>query len=250
MVIIFAVGMSATRVLAINKKELETQSNLIARLLVSCRAVIAQNQNLFNNAGKGDKGFAAEVYINKVKDHYKNATGIEVSESDASSADSVKKTLGTLLVSAKDIIDESQDVLNTKGKGFKNIIPVVVGRRASYKYSRDMGYGYYLKQTSMKFRNPSNHPDPFEVKVLIMFEGSNHQKGKGIGEVIAFADGSKIYRYMLPVYIEPQCLVCHGDPKGEKDMAGKIKEGYKLGELRGAISVVIPLPSEELVQEK
>ncbi len=246
----FAVGMPTARVLAINKKELKTQSNFIARLLVSCRAVIAQNQNLFNNAEKGDKGFTAEVYINKVKGHYKSATGIEVSESDASSADSVKKALGTLLVSAKDMIDESQEVLNTKGKGFKNIIPVVVGRRASYRYSRDMGYGYYLKQASMKFRNPSNHPDPFEAKVLIMFEGFSHQKGKGIGDLITFTNGSKIYRYILPVYIEPQCLVCLGDPKGGKGMAGKIKEGYKLGELRGAISMVIPLPSEELVQEK
>ena len=26
-----------------------------------------------------------------------------------------------------------------------------------------------------------------------------------------------VYRYMLPEYYGPSCIVCHGDPKGEKD---------------------------------
>ena len=38
---------------------------------------------------------------------------------------------------------------------------------------------------------------------------------------------------MLPVYIKPACLKCHGEPEGEKDIAGGIKEGYKEGEAAG-----------------
>jgi general secretion pathway protein A len=53
---------------------------------------------------------------------------------------------------------------------------------------------------------------------------------------------------MLPVYIKPACLKCHGEPKGEKDIAGGIKEGYKEGEVRGAISVMIPYPFSNLDQ--
>ena len=45
---------------------------------------------------------------------------------------------------------------------------------------------------------------------------------------------------MRPVYIQKACLSCHGDPKGELDVAGRKKEGYRDGELRGAISVLIP----------
>ena len=122
------------RVFAFDEKELEKQSDLIAKLLVSCRAIIAQNQDLFNDPEKGDKGFTGDVYISKIRAHFKDATGIEVSESDASSTDPVKKALGLLLVSAKAIIDESQTVLNIRGSGFKNVIPAIVGRRISHKY--------------------------------------------------------------------------------------------------------------------
>ena len=47
---------------------------------------------------------------------------------------------------------------------------------------------------------------------------------------------------MLPLYIEQECLQCHGEPKGERDITGRVKEGYRLDELRGAISVIIPYP--------
>jgi hypothetical protein len=46
---------------------------------------------------------------------------------------------------------------------------------------------------------------------------------------------------MAPLYIEKSCLPCHGEPAGEMDIAGRLKEGYKEGELRGAISVIVPI---------
>ena len=47
------------------------------------------------------------------------------------------------------------------------------------------------------------------------------------------------YRYLQPIYIQEGCLKCHGDPKGELDIAGRPKEGYRVGDFRGAISVSI-----------
>mgnify|MGYP000032383150 CR=1 FL=1 len=230
------------RVFAVDEKELEKQSDLIAKLLISCRAIIAQNQDLFNDPEKGDKGFTGDVYISKVREHFKDSTGIEVFESDASSTDPVKKALGALLVSTKMVLDESQNVLNIKGMGFKNVIPAVVGRRTGYLYNKAMGPGYYLKQTSKKYRNPANRPDAFEAEILTIFEKPDYPKDKGAGRLVTYSDGSKFYRYMLPLPIEQDCLQCHGDPKGEKDITGRTKEGYRLGELRGAISVVVPVP--------
>jgi hypothetical protein len=228
---------------AFDEKELEKQSELIAKLLYSCRAVIARNQDLLNDPEKGDKGFTGDVYISKAREHFKNATGIDVSESDASSTDPLKKALGALLVSTKKIIDESQKILNMKGLGFKGVIPAIVGRRTSYLYTKAMGEGYRLKQTSMIYRNPANRPDAFESRIFaaLSIEGG-YPKDKGIGEVVTYTDGSSVYRYMLPLYIEPECLKCHGDPKGERDITGRVKEGYRLGELRGAISVMVPVP--------
>jgi len=47
-------------------------------------------------------------------------------------------------------------------------------------------------------------------------------------------------RYLHPLEIKKACLSCHGDPRGELDISGhKKKEGYKLGEIRGGISVLI-----------
>ena len=250
LVLMFAISISTARVFAVDEKDLERQAGLVAKLMVSCRAIIAQNQNLINDPEKGDKGFTGDVYTSKVKEHFKNTTGIDVSESDASSKDPVKKTLGTLLCSTKEVIDESQKIINMKGKGFKKIIPAVVGRRTGYKYNKAMGSGYYLKQTSLKYRNLANHPDILEAKYLKEFEGPGYPKGKGKGEVITNSDGSKVYRYMLPTYIESACLKCHGEPKGEKDITGHIKEGYKEGEIRGAISVMIPYFSSNLDHSK
>ncbi len=44
---------------------------------------------------------------------------------------------------------------------------------------------------------------------------------------------------MVPEYYKQSCLACHGEPKGKRDITGGRKEGGKLGELGGAISVVI-----------
>jgi hypothetical protein len=44
---------------------------------------------------------------------------------------------------------------------------------------------------------------------------------------------------MIPEYYGDSCLACHGVPKGAVDITGGKKEGGVLGELGGAISVVI-----------
>lgn len=46
---------------------------------------------------------------------------------------------------------------------------------------------------------------------------------------------------MVPLQITKGCLGCHGDPVGEKDISGHVKEGYKEGHVRGAISVMVPI---------
>ncbi|MHC4270523.1 MAG: Tll0287-like domain-containing protein [Planctomycetota bacterium] len=250
LVLLLVAGMSSAHVFAESDKDLEKRADLAAKFLVSCRAIIAQNQGLFNNPEIGDKGFTSDVYASKVKKHFKDATGVDVSEDDASSADHTKKILGVLLVSSKTVIDESQKVLNQKGRGFKKVIPAIVGRRTGYKYNKTMGKGYNLKQTSLKFRNPANHPDAFEKNILEEFEAKGYPKGKGKGEIVDNNDGSQTYRYMLPLYINSACLQCHGDPMGERDIARKIKEGYKEGEIRGAISLKIPYSSEKVTKSE
>lgn len=50
-----------------------------------------------------------------------------------------------------------------------------------------------------------------------------------------------MFRYLAPMRIEKNCLDCHGEPAGEIDVTGYAKEGWRSGDVGGAISIVIPL---------
>ena len=82
--------------------------------------------------------------------------------------------------------------------------------------------------TSLKPVNPENRPDAFEYDALQQFE-------QGTGEVwrVDRSASPPVFRYMGPLYVEEPCLSCHE------------KQGYKLYEIRGGISVIIPLPDLE-----
>ena len=53
--------------------------------------------------------------------------------------------------------------------------------------------------------------------------------------------GEEVFRYLAPMRIEKNCLDCHGEPAGEIDVTGYAKEGWRSGDVGGAISIVIPL---------
>ncbi len=88
-------------------------------------------------------------------------------------------------------------------------------------------------------RNRANAPDAWEAKVIeTMFKQSGWPKGKVFTET-RMHKGKRAFRLILPEYYKPSCLGCHGNSKGARDITGGKKEGGKLGELGGAISVAI-----------
>ncbi len=170
--------------------------------------------------------------------------------------------LATLLQSARLVMARNQDIINTHGArvgepipegvpvSFKGLVPAVFGRLVADDF---MGKsGITLKQTTLGKgrrgpRNVYNAPDEWEKTVLEKFNSRSYPRGVGFGE-FAKSEGAfgEVYRYMLPVYIEAPCLKCHGEPANSPtgdglDVAGYPMEGYKEGELRGGISVTIPL---------
>ncbi|MEW6402978.1 MAG: GAF domain-containing protein [Chloroflexota bacterium] len=78
--------------------------------------------------------------------------------------------------------------------------------------------------TSLKPINPINSPDAWEAEALRAFES-------GVSEVSAetMMDGEKYIRLIRPFLVEPGCLKCHA------------KQGYEVGDVRGGLSVSIPL---------
>ncbi|KKO19521.1 MAG: methyl-accepting chemotaxis protein [Candidatus Brocadia sp.] len=149
------------------------------------------------------------------------------------------------LISARAVIAEKQKAINTDSKGnfeFKGVIPAVVGREIAEHFSQTTIFK--MKQTSIKYRNQSNKPDSWEVHQLERFE---REPGLAdTSEITKLENGSTVFRLMVPLKIEEACLKCHGDPatsptKDGKDITGRQMENYKLGDIRGGISVTAPM---------
>ena len=83
--------------------------------------------------------------------------------------------------------------------------------------------GARFRFTSLMPINPNNAPDAFETEALRKFE-SGIPYDEGVEETSA----GKVFRYMVPLFVDKSCLKCHGF------------QGYKVGDIRGGISVDVP----------
>jgi signal transduction histidine kinase len=106
-------------------------------------------------------------------------------------------------------------------------VPAIVTKELS-EYAKKMS-NFRFHITSDKLVNPENRPDEFEKRALNFFK----QGGKEYSQITYFKDMGKVYRYMAPLTINSACMKCHQ------------YQGYKIGDLRGGISITIPLESIE-----
>ncbi|MFO7274775.1 MAG: DUF3365 domain-containing protein [Bacillota bacterium] len=96
-----------------------------------------------------------------------------------------------------------------------------------------------VKQTNLNPRIPENAPDDFERAALEYFmQDPSHNE---VWQRVTLEDGTPAFRYVMALRAEESCLRCHGEPKGELDQTGYPKEGLKLGDVAGAISVILPM---------
>lgn len=221
-----------------NPDAVET-GRLLAVLHDSGRVTVGANQSLINDPEKGNKGFTPEVFEKQVIEKFKERANVDlVNLKTEKVPDLAKKLLPQLVDSMKQVVADYQIVINKQGVGFKGFIPATFGTQAAAKFRAKTGV--YLKQTMNPPRNPKNTPDEFEAKVLKTFANPSYPR-QGEKIVSETVDGGKALRVMLPLFYLKGCLSCHGEPKGEKDISGYMKEGGKEGDLGGAISVKIQL---------
>lgn len=105
-----------------------------------------------------------------------------------------------------------------------------------------------VKRFSFKNRNPQNTPDNFETKALKKFEILS-EEGKLNQETFvletANVDGREVVKFAKPILVGAPCLNCHGGEEVSEEVAQIINEnypddkarGYKIGDLRGGISI-------------
>ena len=212
---------------------------LLAVLLDAGRVTVGANQSLINDPERGDKGFTPEVFEKQVTEKFKERAQVDLANlKNEKVSEMAQKLLPALLDAEKQVVADYQIVINKQGVGFKGFIPATFGTQAAAKFRARTGV--YLKQTQNPPRNPKNTPDEFEANVLKKFADPSYprQGEKILSETV---DGGKAVRVMLPLFMLKGCLSCHGEPKGEKDISGYMKEGAKEGNLAGAISVKVPL---------
>jgi signal transduction histidine kinase len=119
-------------------------------------------------------------------------------------------------------LDEAE-ILDRQGRRYTKETPAMVTKELA-RYSREEGL-FWFHITSLKLTNPENAPDPFERRALLAFEQEN------LRELISIEtfDRQAYLRYISPLYVEEACLKCHRE------------QGYHIGDVRGAISVSLPM---------
>ena len=118
--------------------------------------------------------------------------------------------------------DPKRDLLTQEGVKLTKINPAIMTRQLAQAISDNEEIKIHI--TSLNPLNPKNAPVDWEIKALKSFE-----KGK---KEYTVDPSSKLpkFRYMAPLKVEKSCLSCHS------------KQGYKVGDIRGGISVTLPVP--------
>ena len=120
---------------------------------------------------------------------------------------------------AKDIACSFEDRLQTGHGEYQRFTPAMVTRKLSqYSTRQDL---YRFRLASLNPLNPDNKPDGFEQKAINLFQTRKVGESFELGE----NNGQRFFRYMVPLYLEKQCLECHN------------REGDSLNSIRGGLSV-------------
>ena len=121
------------------------------------------------------------------------------------------------------------------------LVPQVVATQVAKRITQDSDF--YVRQVSLRYRNPENQPDRFETTQLKAF---SQQPVQEISRIVTI-DGVKSFRYMQVMIAEESCLRCHGSYETaprfvrERFPRGHISYNYQLGEVIGAVSAGIPM---------
>jgi general secretion pathway protein A len=222
------------------RMELSETARLLAVLLDSGRVVVGRAQTTINNPRLEEKGFSSSVFEGQLRKEFQTRTRHDLHNlAAAHMPESAKPLLLRLSFFMQRAVHEVQADINKKGIGFKGFIPATFATQVAERFSKDTGLKLrQIGPPGTEPRNPNNKPDD-EEELLLAAVRKNHPR---IGDHIVeqqLSEGSGV-RVMLPLFYNRQCLSCHGSPKGEVDISGYEKEGFKEGDLGGAISIVLP----------
>ncbi len=121
---------------------------------------------------------------------------------------------------------ENPDITTVDGTVYTMKNPALMTREIS-EYARQSG-DFFYHITSLTPLNPDNGPDDFEKAALKGFKAGDKER-----HTLIKGKDKAVYRYMAPLYVEDSCMPCHA------------KQGYRVGDVRGGISVTFAVSGIE-----
>lgn len=160
---------------------------------------------------------------------------------------------------ATKVLEETKSVLEGALKGGQPAAALRVCASVAQDIARrHEQQSWRVRRVSEKVRNPADTPDAKELAVLRAWQGekkADRLTPTTERQEIVTEGGRRYVHYMKPIFIAgPVCLQCHGAPdKLAPGVADALKElypndqatGYAVGDLRGAVSVKIPIESRQ-----
>ncbi len=120
---------------------------------------------------------------------------------------------------------------------FKRLHCAIAGKAVAMMFTKSSDYS--IRFTNIDPRNIYNAPDEYELAALTaLYDDPDRREVYGYG---TDDDGEQVFRYVRTMVYDESCLQCHGTPEGEIDETGYPKEGKGVGDLAGAVSIVIPM---------
>ncbi len=120
------------------------------------------------------------------------------------------------------LVDPLQDVITQEGLRLTKINPAFMTRQLAEISAKEAGVQFHI--TSLKPVRPENKATDWERKWLLDFQNGIKERGK------FFRNSENTqFRYMAPLFVKEECLKCHA------------KQGYDVGDIRGGISLTLPV---------
>lgn len=119
-------------------------------------------------------------------------------------------------------------------------VPVITAIDAAASKAQEAGFEFRVPKLAP--RNPKNTPTELEKGILEELERS------GLTEKIVIEPNQ--IRYFRPIRLTQECLYCHGDAPGDRDVTGGTKEGWRVGEIHGAFEIISSLEGANKAVDK
>lgn len=240
---------TSSEIVTAEKAELSETARLLTVLLDSGRVVLGKVQPTINNPRLEDKGFSSSVFETQLRKEFLTRTGHDLRNlAPSAMPERAKPLLVRLSFFMQKAVQEVQPLINKKGIGFKGFIPATFATKVAESFSKDTGLKLrQIGPPGMAPRNPNNKADEQEEQALLAIEKSHPRVGDHVVEQQLPDDGVRV---LLPLFYNKQCLACHGKPKGALDISGYEKEGFKEGDLGGAVSIILPADNKSLQGER